>query len=90
MPSEPMRYAFTLIREALYAYDSHKPWPPAMCDLQRFIYEEYPELVPLSGALIWAEKAVRPAPTCDNWREPERLKSLRKAAELAAQELRMR
>lgn len=79
MPREPLLYAFTLIGDSLANYTPHKPWPPAMEELYRFVYEDHPELVPLSPALQWAEKAVQPRPTCDNWREPERLEALRKA-----------
>lgn len=86
MPREPLLYAFTLIQNSLVNYNPHKPWPSAMEELQRFVFDEHPELVPQSLALQWAKKATRPWPTCDNWREPERLEALKMAAELAGRE----
>jgi hypothetical protein len=86
MPREPLLYAFTLIRDSLMAFNPRKPWPPAMAELQRLIFEEHPELVERSPALQWAQKAVQPWPTCDHWREHEREEFLRRAVAAATGE----
>lgn len=86
MPREPLLYAFSLIRDASMGFHPRKPWSPAMCALQAFIFEEHPELVEGSPALQWAQKAVQPWPETENWREHERGEFLRRATEAAMRE----
>lgn len=86
MPNDPLTHAFSLIRSSLARFHPDKMWPTDMVELQRFVFEEHPDLVGQSPALQWATKAVQPWPTTENWRQSERVEFLRKAAQSADQE----